>query len=86
MYVNWLDPAPSVPPFRSYATGTVTADGTAVEIVAPMITGRALVTLQSLYPTDSITTDVCTGFSACRALPSTNVVRTRRDRSRAVTD
>ena len=74
VYVNWLDPAPSVPPFRSYANGTVTADGTAVEIVAPMITGRALVTLQSLSPTDSITTDACTGFAVCRALPSTNVV------------
>jgi hypothetical protein len=73
VYVNWLDPAPSVPPFRSYAIGTVTADGMAVEIVAPMITGRALVTLQSLYLTDSITTDACTGFSVCRALPSSNV-------------
>jgi hypothetical protein len=74
VYVNWLDPAPSVPPFRSYVNGTVTADGTAVEIVAPLITGRAQVTLQSLSSNDAITTDACTGFSACRALPSTNVI------------
>jgi hypothetical protein len=67
-YVQWLDPAPEVPPFHSYVVGNATADGTAVELAAPMLTGRAQVILENLYPpVDPVAAESCSGFDSCSA-------------------
>jgi hypothetical protein len=72
--VQWLDPAPSVPPFRSFVLATATADRTAVQLTVPMLTGRAQVILENLGGGDNVDAEVCTGFDRCRALPASDVL------------
>jgi len=73
-YLHWLDPAPSVPPFYSYVIGNANADRTAVDLVAPALTGRAQVVLNSLGSPDSVVPDACTGFARCFGYSSNDVL------------
>ena len=70
----WLDPAPSVPPFHTSVIATANADRTAVEMAAPMLTGRAQVILRNLVFSDRVDAASCAGFSRCLALPSSDVL------------
>jgi len=70
----WLDPAPSVPPFHTSVIATANADRTAIEMAAPMLTGRAQVILRNLAFSERVDAASCTGFSRCFALPSSDVL------------
>ena len=73
-HVQWLDPAPSVPPFYSRVIGNANADRNAVELIAPALTGRAQVVLNNLGYPNSVAAEACTGFTSCFAVPSTDVL------------
>jgi len=73
-HVQWLDPAPSVPPFYSYVIGNANAERTAVELIAPALTGRAQVVLNNLGSSNSVAGEACTGFTRCFAFPSADVL------------
>jgi hypothetical protein len=73
-FLYWLDPAPSVPPFASYVLANATVDRTAVEVTAPMLTGRAQVILQSLESPENVNADACTGFERCIGYDTADVL------------
>jgi hypothetical protein len=70
----WLDPAPSVPPFHSSAVATANAERTAVEVIAPTVTGRAQVILRNHAYAERVGAASCAGFSRCAALPASDVL------------
>jgi hypothetical protein len=73
----WLEPSDSVPPFYSYAPVVLEADGQTMTVDAPVLTGKAAVTVdtfaQSLSAAHSVAATSCVGFGACAGLPSTTL-------------
>jgi hypothetical protein len=65
MQFHWLDTPASVPPFYSWVSGKVSADALSVEVVAPAITGRALLIMSLAGSRGYEATTACTGFSTC---------------------
>ena len=63
-----------MPPFHSSVIASANADRTAVEVTAPMLTGRAQVILRNLSFSDRVGAASCTGFSRFFALPSSDVL------------
>ena len=61
----WLDTPASVPPFYTWVSGKVSADALSVEVVAPAITGRALMIIGLPGGRAYEVTTACTGFSTC---------------------
>jgi hypothetical protein len=70
----WLDMPASAPPFNTYATGTISADGSTGQVTAPSITGRAALVLKTVYTAPVVTASTCTGFVACPVEPDTETI------------
>lgn len=68
----WTDTPPTVPPFYSYVSGTISADGLTFQGTAPTnATGRAMVVVESFFGKGAyISAAACTGFQFCNGLPS----------------
>lgn len=68
----WTDTPSTVPPFYSFVSGTVSADGLTFQGTAPTITsGRALVVVESSFGEGNfVAATSCTGFQFCNGLPS----------------
>jgi hypothetical protein len=72
----WLDPPPSgVPPFHTFAPGTLSADGSTFQTTAPPdLTGHAAVVLRTVFSTDIAAAQSCTGFENCVGLSESETV------------
>ena len=68
----WTDTPATVPPFYSFAAGTISADGSTFQGTAPTTaTGQAMLVVESLFGGgDFISPTSCTGFQFCNGLPS----------------
>jgi hypothetical protein len=71
----WLDAPPAgVPPFHTFATGTVSADGSTFQTTAPSTTGHAAVILKSVFSGDITAASICTGFQSCDGEPNGDTI------------
>ncbi len=70
----WLDTPATVPPYQTFATGTVSADGSTFQTTAPAITGHAAVVLKAGFDGGVVGASSCTGFASCAAEPEGQTV------------
>jgi len=70
----WLDMPATAPPYHTFATGTLSADGSTFETTAPAITGHAAVVLKTIFKTDLGVASSCTGFQNCVAEPDNQTI------------
>ncbi len=70
----WTAPPSGVPPFYSWASGTLSADGSTFQGTAPATTGRAIVAVEGIFGQGNyVAPTSCTGFQYCNGLPSFDV-------------
>lgn len=70
----WLDTPATVPPFHTFANGTLSADGSMFQTTAPTMTGRAAVVLKTVFDVGPGPASSCSGFESCDAQPNTNTI------------
>lgn len=70
----WLDMSTTVPPFHTFAAGTLSADGSTFETTAPAITGHAAVVLKTVSNLGIGLASSCTGFASCEAWPDGDTI------------
>jgi hypothetical protein len=68
----WTDTPATVPPFYSYVSGTISADGLTFQGTAPTTaTGQAMVVVESFFGAGAnVSATSCTGFQFCNGTPS----------------
>jgi hypothetical protein len=70
----WTDTPSTVPPFYSWASGTMSADGLTFQGTAPTTTGQAIVAVEATVGDGNyIGASSCTGFQYCDGLPTLDV-------------
>ncbi len=70
----WTDIPSGVPPFYSWVSGTLSADGLTFAGTAPPETGQAIAVVAGIFgPGNGVAATSCTGFQYCDGLPSNQV-------------
>lgn len=73
----WTDLPAGVPPFYSWASGTLSADGATFQGTAPTTTttsGQAIVVVEGVFgPGNYVPATSCRGFQYCNGLPDSDV-------------
>ena len=70
----WLDTPADVPPFHTFANGTLAPDGSTFQTTAPTVTGHAAVVLKSVFDANLGVASSCTGFQSCTAEPNNDTI------------
>jgi hypothetical protein len=67
----WTDLPSGVPPYYTWASGTLSADGSTFQGTAPATTGQAIVEVEGIFGQGNyLAATSCTGFQYCNGLPS----------------
>jgi hypothetical protein len=70
----WTNLPAGVPPFYSFTSGTLSADGSTFQGTAPTTTGQAIVAVEGIFGQGNyVAATSCTGFQYCNGLPSFDV-------------
>jgi hypothetical protein len=70
----WMEPPAGVPPYHTSGKGTLAADGSTFQVMAPTTAGRAAMVVKILSSDAFQAATSCTGFDSCHGVPETGTL------------